>query len=299
MEGLPEWQFTEGDEGDNIVYFIFKDWSYAFAKIYSLEEGMTLDSFVAKKVEEMNKLYNKKSVKISAVQNIIMNGVECKRIDVEYNLNNGTFHQSLIYAVGEKYRYEFGYFLNEEAYHNSKLLTEVEYSMKSFRFTEPDEKVVGKLQDPQILEDKTEEQVISSEQYRWSVKLPEDFYKMTEYQDNYMISHSEYGVSFTLSAEKASDTLDGYVSQFKKEATTYADKYTVKEVKTFSEKGVKVKKITYRHVSSERSIDFEYILYIVIKNGIAYHIYFNVPVYCYSNYNIKTIDTVWRSIKLG
>ncbi|MDF2610878.1 MAG: copper amine oxidase domain protein [Lachnospiraceae bacterium] len=298
LEVLPEWQFIESQDGANKIYYSFADMSYTFAKMYSREEGMTLDSLVTKKVEEMNKKYNKKSVKISAVQNVKINGVKCKRVNIQYNLNYGTYHECFIYAVGKNYRYEFGYYLDDKAYHNSELLAEVENSLKSFKFTEPNAKLVGKLQDPETLEDKNEEQVISSEQYKWSVKLPGDFFGTVNYEDNYMISHSKYGISVTLIAEKASDTLNGYVSQFEKEAKTYADNYTVKEVRTFSEKGVKVKRITYKYAENERSLDFENTLYIIIKNGIAYHIYFEVPVYCYSNYNIKVIDTIWKSIKI-
>lgn len=300
IDVMPDWSESKAENKGNSVSFIMDENNYAFVEMYSLDDGMTLDKLIQDEYNYKNLVYNKQLVTVSSPEDMVINGVKCKSINVSYNYNGKIIHDKLIYTVGRNYKYILGYTLEDAEYNDTAVKSKFDNVISSFSFTEPDFSKVGKLFDPDSSRNSTSTKQISSSNYNWAVTLPTTFTADEDNNDEDYASYSDNNryLYFCNDVYKAEKTLDNYVADEVQKINTNTSKYTYYGTETLNEKGTVVKKITYKYTYpyGDYSYSSNNTEYILVKNGNVYYIYLEVSDIRNSDYSNQILKAIWDSM---
>jgi len=254
IEVPAEWDFYSNSDVGNDISF---DGTFAddgifnnsvHVRMYSIEEGMTLDEFFKKEIEEINEYYNPELVKILEQKDSTINDIESKELLVSINYGDMTVYSKYIYVFGEKYRYVIWYSMEETEYNKSAARNKLEYAIKSFKFTEPKEDEVGVLTDPNFINTGSSLRKVSGNKYKWLFEIPSTWTPDGVINRETMAGYSydKYAMRMTLSVLDNityNDYIDYYENTLVKTATV-TGMFSIVDSKTAYEKGAAIKKYT-------------------------------------------------------
>ncbi len=298
MDVLPEWSEIKPDNKGNNVQFLMDEDNYAFVSMYSIESGLTLEKWIQDELNKLDTVYNKNLVTYSKPEDMTIKGINCKRINLSYNINGKMYYESFIYALGKNYRYMLGYSLDSTNYKDTAVKAGFENVVASFSFTEPDVNKVGKLFDPNMANYSSSTRTVSSKRYQWSVALPNSFTAGEENNDDNNASYldSNNFFYFYTSVYDAEASVEKYATDEVKYYKDHSSLYTYVSTETLSEKGTTVKKLTYKYSNPNDYFGYYVICYILVKNGYAYYVTFEVTDIRNTAYSSQTFKTIWDSM---
>lgn len=295
---LPDWNADTLDSKGNCASFYYDDKNSIFVNMYSKEAGLTLDKYVENELARMNRVYNKQLTTISQPEDITISGLKCKRINLTFTVNGGTFYKSFIMYVGNNYRYTIGYALDSNGYNSVSIKSGVDKMMSSFMCVEPSVTTVGKLFDSENENQSTTGRSLSSTKFKWSVTIPSSFVEgennQSEDQVQYTNDVSLY--DFSMDVYTAKKSLDEYAASNEKYMQTNPG-YTIISSETLTEKDTTVRKVVYKYAEKGDTLAYYNINYTLCKNGYFYDIYFSVPEYRYTDYSNQVFQSIWDSMK--
>jgi len=304
IEVPAEWDFYLNDNKAHEVTFedsfaVFDIYNNSIdVRMYSIEEGMTLDKFFEMKVKEINEHFNPELVKIHEQRDGTINGIESKELLSSVSLGDRTIYMKDIFIFGEKYRYLVWYTMDEAEYNKPASRSKMEYVVKSFKFTEPEEDKVGVLTDPNSIDPGSSLRKVSGNKYKWSFEIPSnwtpDIVNNGETTASY--SYDKYAMKMTLSVLDNityNDYIDYYENTLVKIAAL-TGMFSIVDSKTVYEKGATIKKYTNSY--KVLGVNMTEYYYVISKNSYVYTLSMTLMDICKSQKNLQVFDDIWNSM---
>ncbi len=293
---LPDWYVESSENKGNSAVF-YNDKSTLIVDMYSKELGLTLDKLIENETARMNRVYNKELTTISQPEDITINGIKCKKINLSFKINSKMFYDSYIYYVGKSYRYKIGYSIDSAAYNDPAKKSGIDKMLNSFLCIEPNATTLGKLFDTESENTDSNGRTVSSTQYKWSVTLPSNFTEGEYYEseDEVQYTNDVTRLDFSMDVYTAKKTIEQYALDSDQHMSANSS-YSVVSTEMLNEKGTTVRKAIYRYADPNADYAYYNINYMLCKNGNLYDIYFSVPDYRYTDYSTQVFKKMWDSM---
>lgn len=139
-------------------------------KIYSFEDGLTLDKWVDLKSKQQKEDYNPLKVTESKATDLTINGMAAKKVYYTIEKSGKEYLYCSIYIIGKSYKYLYTYNVSDNS--DKELIAKIEGSLDKIKFEEPDTTEFGKLIDIELLDKSKAYEKIDSKKYGWSMEVP-------------------------------------------------------------------------------------------------------------------------------
>ena len=276
--------YTASASEQNSIIFSKKDNEPFFVYMSSLDKGMTLEKWAEIKKNQFKTDYNTSCVKLIKTEKTTINGKNCIKLYTSIK-NDDEFDVVVCNAlfVGKSYKYQITYSIKNSEFKSSTNKTNAEKYISSFKFTEPDTKVVGKLIDysPQI--DCGQYKIIKSDDLGFSLNIPVNW--VTTSYNIYSIVDST-AIMFTM---RNKQTLTQACENLK---NSDSGKKVLSQEKLLISGNNALK---YLIQSPEGNIAYTYL---VEYNDFVYCFIIAITKYLYNDKNTKAIDKIIKTIKI-
>lgn len=292
---------------DKLNEIAFKDYSQSkgpfdnsiYVRMYSIEDGLTLEKWLENEKKEINENLNPELVKVLSINDGEINDRQCKSILLKINCNNNVIYSRSYYITGQNYRYEISYDINSETYDNTLLKGAYEKAIKSFNFEEPDQDEIGKLLDPKQIKMSEGVRKIVSKEGKLSIEIPDNWIAGQSNDDNKVISYvnKDYGMYCTL-AVASNVTFDQVTSYYENEilkAAALGGNFKNDNIEIKADKGTTVKIYSNTLILNDIVIKEKY--YIMEKDAKIYTMSLLISDLFTSEKNSQILDSIWQSIK--
>ncbi len=294
----PDMEEIKDSDKENDVRFVDENSNLIILKMYSIEDGLTLDKWIEDELKNYKEMFNPELVKVLSVEDGTLNGTGCKKLLASIKYSNEVQYFYDIYMLGKNYRYDLSYMIASDEYNNPEIKEKFDNIINSFKFSEPDADEVGQLIDPDriILSDGVRK--IENKDYKWYFEIPVSWTAGENNTDSSVEYYSKNkDLGFSMLASK-NVSFDGFISTFEEkleEGIKVSGNSRIDLKEDINDKGTLVKKYIVTSSGNDNSVKEVY--YVLSKNGILYMVYFNADEISWSEKNVQTIDNIWKSMR--
>lgn len=293
IEVFPYWEEIKDRNIQNSVNFYGKGNEYGEVSIYSLEKGETLDSVTRQLIKDDTDKLNPEFFKIVRQEDSKINGVSCKKIYYTLAAPDNTYSGCEAVLVDKNYKYIVDIQLPDTEYNKSSKKSMLEGMLSSFKFSELDPKVTGKLLDRNKISLSNSTKNIDEALY--SFKIPFNWTESaanTEISKTYFSDNMEISIN-TLKDVKLPDVISIFDQQFK---NLSGKDFEVVSKTWIDDKGTACCK--YNIVNRQNNKEFVSMVNILQKGNNVIAVTFVCENIYLGPKNVDIINKIWESFTL-
>ena len=293
---LPDWSENKDENKENEIEFDSDAGDNFNVKMYSIEDGLTLDKWVDDDQKQISDDYNTDRVKVLKVEDVQINNVKCKKMYSSIKLSDSTLYTCDLYAMGKNYRYDISWIANQDTYNDSAKNAQIESMINSFKFTEPESDDVGTLIDPDKISNTDAVRKLENKENKWYMEFPAEWTAQgnNNDEDDVFYGSSDGNIAVEMFVLKDMN-VDAYTEQFKSSMQAKFPENTISDEQTINDKGTSVKKFVMTLTSDKSPVKTTY--YVLNKNGHTYAVTFIIADIRRNQKNEQMLDNIWQSMK--
>ena len=293
MKLHPDWEEEKDDNIKNRVSFDSED-SFFSVEIYSLAKGETLSTIATDVDKEYYNKYNSNKLKITGTEDSKIGKVDCKKINFTVQTYKTKFIGCDIYLIDKNYKYNLSYLVKEDVWNDINQRMVINGIVNSFRFTELDPLVIGKLMDADKLKITGKTRAITNDAYTMQVPIDwRDFKDNEKASSGYYMDNTSVYVTYNEANFSINDFIPYYDTQLAKE---FRADFKQDGKTTLNQKGTTVYQYNFTLVKED--VEYTQIEYILQKGNKIYKIDFICESLYYGPDTINTFNKIWDSFEL-